>query len=392
MRSQLIGVLTCSLLLPLVFPAAPAAARSSVVYQGKGTCRDIALTYDVEFSNTTADLLNTIDDLGIRTTWFFLGDKVDRYPELVRRVAARHEIGNHTLNHLELPGQSAARIRQELQVAQEKITAISGRSPLPIWRPPYGEYNGTVLDIADEKGYPITVLWSIDTRDWDGPSVETIRRRIVQGAFPGAISLQHGFPPNTVAATRLAVGDLRERGYQFLTVTEILGIDRDLRDFGGDTYVVQAGDSFDRVGRCHNITGLRLAAYNEVDDLAPGDHFRIPHVDELIVRIGGERQEFAVYPRLRDSHAMVHIRVAERLGAEVDWDGTAAVLSAGPTRIAVVPGQQVAQVNGAPADMGAAAYEEDGRILVPLRFLAEHLGWQVSWDGDTYSVNIARPS
>jgi peptidoglycan/xylan/chitin deacetylase (PgdA/CDA1 family) len=391
MRRQAIGALVSALLVCLqAFAATPASARSTVFFDGDGVCRDIALTYDAEFSATTQDLIDTIDALGIRTTWFFAGDSVDSYPEIVQQVAARHQIGNHTYNHLELPRYSSAEIRRQFELSEDRINDVAGRNPRPIWRPPYGEYNGTVLDIADAEGYPITVMWSIDTRDWDGPSAETIRQRIVQGAYPGAISLQHGFPPNTVEGTRRAVADLRARGYQFLTVTEILGMDRDQRDFGGETYVTQAGDSFGQIGRCHNITGPRVAAYNEVDDLAPGDIVRIPHTEEVIIRVGGQRQSFAVYPRLRDSRTMVHVRLAERLGASVEWNGTAAVVTTETMRMEIVPRERVALVNGEPVDMVAASFEENGRILVPARFLAERLGWRVSWTGDTYTADIDR--
>ncbi len=389
MRKLIVGALVSVLAAcPVLLPAAPASARSTVLYQGVGACRDIALTYDAEFSPTTQALIDTLDELGVRSTWFFAGDSVDSYPSIVRQVAAHHQIGNHTHNHLELPKQSSAEIRRQFELADARITFVAGVSPRPIWRPPYGEYNLTALDIAEQEGYPYTVLWSIDTRDWAGPSAETIRQRIVQGAYPGAISLQHGFPPNTVEGTRRAIGDLRALGYQFLTVTEILGIDRHLRDFGGDTYRVQPGDSFESVGRCHNLNGARLAAYNEAADLAPGDVLRIPHTDEVVTRVRGERQSLPAYARIVDSRTMVPVVLANRLGASVVWNGTAAVVTTETLRIEITPGKREALVNGLPLDMGAPAFVENGRIIVPARFLAEQLGWKVTWDAATYTVDL----
>lgn len=373
----------------LLLGGATALAQSRLIFSGDTGCRDIALTYDVEFSSTTQALADTVDSLGIRTTWFFLGDSVDAYPEIVRQVALRHFIANHTLNHLELTRYSRAEIRRQLLQSEANIERVSGYNPSPFWRPPYGAYDSDVLEVAEEAGYDYTMMWSIDTEDWNGPSVQTIRRRIVDNAEPGAIVLQHGFPVNSIEATRLAVGDLREMGYQFVTIPEILDLTRSQRDFGGDTYVIQNGDSFDFIGRCHNVTGPRVQAYNDLDDIPPGIALQIPHVDEIMVRLDGERIPFPVYPRLAGEKSLVHVRLAERLGADVAWDGARVIItSANGKRIEITPGERMALVNGAPADMGAAAVMVDDRVLAPVRFLAEQLGRRVTWEHDTWTVLV----
>ncbi|HWI66112.1 MAG TPA: polysaccharide deacetylase family protein, partial [Symbiobacteriaceae bacterium] len=188
----------------LLLTASTAFAQSSLIFTGETGCRDIALTYDVEFSSTTQDLADMVDNLGIRTTWFFLGDSVDAYPEIVQQVAERHFIANHTLNHPQMPLLSRTEMRRQLLQSEDNIERVSGHNPSPFWRPPYGDYNTAVLEVAEEAGYDYTVMWSIDTEDWNGPSVQTIRRRIVDNAEPGDIVLQHGFPVNSIEATRLA--------------------------------------------------------------------------------------------------------------------------------------------------------------------------------------------
>ncbi|HYF95217.1 MAG TPA: polysaccharide deacetylase family protein [Symbiobacteriaceae bacterium] len=372
----------------LLLSAAPAFAQSRLIFSGSTSCRDIALTYDVEFGNTTQDLADMVDSLGIRTTWFFLGDSVDSYPEITQQVAARHFVGNHTLNHPEMPRLSPTEMRRQILQAEANIEAISGVNPSPFWRPPYGSYNSTVLEVAEEAGYDYTIMWSIDTEDWNGPSVQTIRRRIVDNAEPGAIVLQHGFPPNSVEATRLAVSDLRQMGYQFVTVPEIMGLTRTQRDFGGDTYVIQPGDSFTFIGRCHNVTGPRVQAYNDLDDIPPGITLSIPHVDEIIVSLAGERLTFPVYPRLAGAKSLAHVRLAERLGALVTWDGARVIVTKGGNRIEITPEERIALVNGSPVDMGGAAVWEGERVMAPVRFIAERMGYTVQWDDPTWTVRI----
>lgn len=377
-------------LISLLSLAPPARASPELVYRGNGTCRDIALTYDVEFSAATQHLADTLDELGIRTTWFFVGDSVARHSALVRRVAARHQIGNHSYSHPDFGTLTQTGMQSQLALAEANIRQVAGISPEPFWRPPYGSHNAQARAVAEAEGYPFTVLWTIDPADWTGVSAESIHRSIVANAFPGAIAVMHGFPTETAAGSALAVRELRARGYQFVTISEILGIDRHLRDFGGDTYVVQAGDSLDWVGACHNLTGPRLAAYNDLTAPAPGTKLQIPHTSEIIIRLNGERQPYPVYPRIREGRATVHVRMAEQLGANVAWTGDRVVITSGSRTIEITPGKQEALADGAPVDMGTAAYVVNQRVLVPVRFIAEQLGATVGWEQASYTVLITQ--
>lgn len=370
----------------VVFAAHAAAAPSALVSAGAGACREIALTYDTEFGEITPVLAATLEELDVTATFFFAGDSVAAHADLVRRLAERHQVANHTWDHPFMASLSPEQMRSELALAEEAIAGVAGRSPRPFWRPPYGNYDETVLAVAGEMGYVYTIYWSVDTADWQGPPAEIIRQRLVNGAFPGGIVLMHGSPLATPLGTRLAVGDLRALGYQFVTVSEILGIDRHLRDFGGDTYVWQPGDTMADVAACHNVTGSRLAAYNE----GGGAVLQIPHTDEVIIRVDGERLAFPVRPRVVSGRSVAHVRLAERLGAAVTWDGARVHVVAGAKAMVITPGERMALVDGAPADMGAAAFVESDRVLVPVRFLAEQLGAAVAWDGATWTVSIAQ--
>jgi|GEM_PF-2099430 len=374
----------------LTLALAPVAeARSRVISSVSTTCRDIALTYDTEFSRTTESLVTLLDELKIKSTWFFVGQGVEGNPSLARRVAAKHQIGNHTYWHPEMPKFSVARMHAEISDTGDLIADVAGVDPKPLFRPPYGSYNNTLLDVTDAEGYPYVFMWSIDTADWTGNSSQDIAGRILRNAHPGAIVLQHGSPANTVEGTRLAVTGLRARGYQFVTLTELMGIDRHLRDFGGDTYVLQLYDSWAAVGACHNVTGPRLMAYNENPDPPVGSVLRIPHTNEVILRVNGERFESPLYARthLQHGRSVAHVRLAERLGASVEWDGRVHVRQ-DEKHIVITPGDRIALVDGQPVDMGTEAEQIDGRTLVPVRFLAEQLGAAVEWDAITWTISL----
>lgn len=371
-----------------------AGAAAELVRQGpRGACRDVALTFDTEFSSSTQSLANLLDELDVTTTWFFLGSQVEGNAALVRQVAARHQIGNHTFTHPVMPKESTARMRWEIAQATDTIGRVTGVSPRPLFRPPYGEWNQTLLDVAGSEGYSHVFLWSIDTRDWAGPSAAAIHQHVLQQIHRGAIVLQHGSARNTVEATRLVVQDLRARGYQFVTLTELLGIDRTERDFGGDTYAVQPGDTWAAIGACHNAGGERLAAYNGDPDTPVGYVLRVPRRDEIVIALDGRRLELPVYPRvLPPGRSVAPVRLAEQLGATVEWDGARVTVRKGDKQIVITPGEQMARVGQESLDMGAAALWAGDRVLVPVRFLAEQLGYTVTWSQATWTASIRSPA
>jgi hypothetical protein len=116
---------------------------------------------------------------------------------------------------------------------------------------------------------------------------------------------------------------------------------------------------------------------------------RIMAEDEVVLRVNGERQTMAAYPRVVDGRALTHVRLAEQLGARVDWDGTHALISRDDSlQVTITPGKRIALVNGQPVDMGAEAITAEGRILVPVRFLVEQLGATVQYDWLTASLDV----
>lgn len=389
------GKATVSLLTlgALLLQGTPAfAARPEMIYSANVSCRQIALTYDTEFAPTTQKLADTLDSLHVRATWFFMAKYMPYYPAVVRQVVAHHEIGNHTWDHPEMPKLAPREMRWQIDRAERQITGMTGVSPKPYFRPPYGAWNNTMLDVVGAAGYTHVIMWSIDTLDWSGKSAQEIDHRIVRNAFPGAIVLMHGLGKHTAEGTQLAVQDLRRKGYEFVTVSELLGKSRHWRDFGGDGYVVQAGDTWNSVGRCLNVTGGRLSAFNGQTTLRAGTSLKVPHRDEVIVRLNGERLEFPQYSRLRGIHALAHPQLAQRLGATVETRHGQIHIRKGAKHIVIGPGDRIARVDGIPVDMGAYPVSAGGVTLVPARFVAEQLGARVTWHRRGSVLDIQLPN
>lgn len=190
--------------------------------------RVMALTFDDgPDPATTPALLDTLARLGARATFFVVGSRAERYPDLIARIAAEgHEIGNHSWSHPSLPTLSSAEITTQI----DRTRAALGPLGRTLLRPPYGDQDFRTNRIARRFGYRV-VLWSISGADWMGHDAAALADRIVGQAAPGAIVLLHDSLCSfenaaycdrspTIEAVAKVVEALPD--YAFVTVSELL--------------------------------------------------------------------------------------------------------------------------------------------------------------------------
>ncbi|USR92409.1 polysaccharide deacetylase family protein [Phormidium yuhuli AB48] len=184
--------------------------------------RAIALTFDDGPGPYTAPILDILREQNIRASFFVLGRVLSTYPELLQRIVADgHILGNHTWSHPYLV-KSHALANQEIEQTAELIYQYT-RVRTQLFRPPGGFLNNALTPYAAAQNYAIT-LWSVDSSDYVLPR-EGIIERVVNGIHPGAIVLLHdggGPRHHTVAALPVIIKQLREQGYEFVTVTELM--------------------------------------------------------------------------------------------------------------------------------------------------------------------------
>ena len=186
----------------------------------------IALTFDDgPHRDHTAKLLDILKQEEVPATFFVLGRNVQAHPQLVRRMAADgHEVGNHTWSHPALPSIGADRVNHELSKTSNIIQEVTGQPPT-IMRPPYGALDqGTKQQIWGNHQMHI-ILWSVDPLDWKKPGAKIIRQRLVSRAAPGAILLAHDIHLGTIQAIPGVIQDLKSKGYQFVTVSQLLSLE-----------------------------------------------------------------------------------------------------------------------------------------------------------------------
>ncbi|CAL9611602.1 polysaccharide deacetylase family protein [Streptomyces sp. NPDC057794] len=202
-------------------PAAGApAARFGTVDCRKAKC--IALTFDAGPSEHSARLLDILKEKQVPATFFLLGERhIEKYPELVRRMADEgHEVASHTWDHKILTDLAPERIREELERPNREIERLTGRRPT-LMRPPQGRTNDTVHEICRDLGLS-EVLWTVTAKDYTTTDSDLIGRRVLEQASRDGIILLHDIYDGTVPAVPGIVDALKERGYVFVTVPQLL--------------------------------------------------------------------------------------------------------------------------------------------------------------------------
>lgn len=182
----------------------------------------ISVTFDASWGgDKTRAILDLLDEYDAKATFFLVGIWVDKYPELVREIAARgHEIGNHSDSHAHFTQISEGQIRQELDACSDKIEALTGVRPT-LFRPPYGDYDNKVVTVSRNEGYEC-VQWSVDSLDWKNRGVSDLVKRATSNVQQGDIILFHNDSQYIVEALPQILAYYREQGFSMIPAGEIL--------------------------------------------------------------------------------------------------------------------------------------------------------------------------
>ncbi len=206
---------------------APVQFQGAVVKSGHlQVARDaIALTFDDgPWPATTQQILDILQQEGVKATFFWVGQAVQSQPGLARQVVnAGHAVGNHSWHHRYEP-MDAVTAASEVDVAARIFNEITGiRTTL--FRPPGGYMDNGMADYAKSQGYTI-VMWSVSSADTDFSSdAQSYVNNVLSAAQPGAIVLLHdggGNRSKTVAALPAIIRGLKAQGYRFVTIPELL--------------------------------------------------------------------------------------------------------------------------------------------------------------------------
>ncbi|MFI2620279.1 polysaccharide deacetylase family protein [Streptomyces sp. NPDC018584] len=211
---------------------APAAApaprrfpgRPVQITHGARTRAEVALTFHGHGDPATAKaLLTEAEKAGARVTVLAVGTWLDEHPGLARRVLdGGHDLGNHTLRHLDINGMSEADAYAEIAGCAGRLRRLTGS--IGTWFRPSRTRTATPLveRLARRAGYPHVLSYDVDSLDHTSPGAPAITRTIAAGVRAGSVVSLHFGYADTVAALPDVLQELERRGLRAVTTTELL--------------------------------------------------------------------------------------------------------------------------------------------------------------------------
>jgi len=203
-----------------IFSNTQLPGKPQPIFQGNTAQPKVAFACNVFWGEEfLPDMLNTLATNNIKITFFIGGSWAKRFPNSVTELSnSGHELGNHTYSHPHPNTLSKDKNKEQILRAEQLVTELT-QHKTTLYAPPYGEYNDTVLSAADELGYK-TIMWSIDTIDWQRPPAEIIINRVMKKIDNGAIILIHPTESTAKALPEL-IRQIQSKGYTISTVSDI---------------------------------------------------------------------------------------------------------------------------------------------------------------------------
>ncbi len=231
-----LAILTLLFAIFTIFFDQAVIVRRGTIYRAPLHDKVVALTFDDGPSpKWTPLILDELKKAGVKATFFMLGEHVAKYPDVARRVAQEgHEIGNHTNTHHVLIYYTPVELIKEIKDAEKIIYDTTGVTTR-FFRPPKAWLTGQEKIQLQEMGYKV-VLWSLNSKDWVTFDDKYIIKYILHHVRPGDIILFHdsggtfstegGDRQETVLAILRTIERLKEKGYRFVTVSELVNYER----------------------------------------------------------------------------------------------------------------------------------------------------------------------
>ena len=192
------------------------------IYNVQTEEKKIAFTMNCAWNADDIDsILDTLKNNDVHITFFMVGNWVDKYPESVKKIhEAGHEIGSHSNTHPHVNNLSCEKNLEEIKLSVSKIEKITGQK-INLYRAPYGEYNDTVIQVAQENGY-YTIQWNLDTLDYEGLTGDEMWKRLENRLVKGSIILSHNGTKHTADSLDMLIKNIKSQGFEITTVSDLI--------------------------------------------------------------------------------------------------------------------------------------------------------------------------
>nr|WP_254450425.1 polysaccharide deacetylase family protein [Cohnella herbarum] len=194
------------------------------IYRGNFAKPMVGLMINVAWGDEfLLPMLQILSETGVKATFFFDGTWLAKHMDTAQNILAQgHELSNHAYTHPDMSKLSAARQREEIGKTEQLLKKLGVKN---VWfAPPSGYYNSETVKVASEYGLR-TVLWTLDTIDWQKPEPSSVVSKIYRKVGPGTLILMH--PTSTSqGALRGMIKAIRDKGFVPGTVSETLSSER----------------------------------------------------------------------------------------------------------------------------------------------------------------------
>ncbi|MDU6263001.1 MAG: polysaccharide deacetylase family protein [Anaerocolumna aminovalerica] len=217
-----------------------ANARELPIYCVNSPEKKVALSFDAAWGNEdTADILKILEKHNVKVTFFMTGGWVEKYPDDVKAIAAAgHDLGNHSENHKHMSQLSKEQSIEEIMKPHNKVKELTGID-MNLFRPPYGDYNNTLIQATREAGYHC-IQWDVDSLDWKDYGAKSIVDTVVNNNHlgNGSIILCHNGAKYTKDALESMITGLKDKGYEIVPISQLI--------YTGEYYMDHEGRQFEK--------------------------------------------------------------------------------------------------------------------------------------------------
>ena len=181
--------------------------------------KKIAITFDDgPHPVYTQELLDGLKERGVHATFFVTGEHAELHPDIIKRMKKEgHLIGNHTYSHIQLGTSNREKFKMELVETNQVIKEITGEEVQYV-RPPYGNWDKTF----EKELNMFPVLWTVDPLDWCSGDASCVVQKVLGKAKENDIILLHDYYGSSITAALEIIDQLQKKGFQFVTVEEIM--------------------------------------------------------------------------------------------------------------------------------------------------------------------------
>jgi peptidoglycan-N-acetylglucosamine deacetylase len=182
----------------------------------------VALTINCAWNAEDIDLiLDILSKNQVKATFFIVGDWASKFPDAVKKISdSGNEVANHSELHAHVNNLNYEKNVEQIIKCSDRINKITGK-PTTLYRGPYGEYNNTVIKAAEDNNHTM-IQWNIDSLDYKGLTGEQMWERIEPKLAKGSIILMHNGTENTALSLDIIINNIKEKGYNLVTVSELI--------------------------------------------------------------------------------------------------------------------------------------------------------------------------